>query len=75
MAVQRSVQGDTIEMIIFDHYGRQSAKLLDAVLMAHGNERLPEHGLFLPVGTLVHLPTVAEAQEVKELARIQELWH
>lgn len=75
MAVQRSVQGDTIEMIIFNHYGRQSATLLDAVLMADGNEQLPGHGLFLPVGTLVHLPTVAEAQEVKELTRIQELWH
>jgi phage tail protein X len=74
MDTVRSVEGDTIEIIVFNHYGRQTPDLLDEVFFADGNETLPRSGVFLEPGTIVHLPTIVEPEGTKELKRLQNLW-
>lgn len=74
MDTVRSVDGDTIEMIVFNHYGRQTAQLLDEVFFADGNEALPRSGVFLEPGTVVYLPEDTQNSETKQLERLQNLW-
>lgn len=74
MDTVRSVDGDTVEIIVFNHYGRQTPQLLDEVFFADGNETLPRSGVFLEPGTLVHLPEDTQNDETRQLKRLQNLW-
>ena len=49
----RSVQGDTLDAVVFRHYGR-TAGLVEDVLNA--NPKLADLGPVLPTGTLINLP-------------------
>lgn len=61
MAVLSSLEGDTIELMVYRHYGRQDADLLQRVLDHAANKELSAIGPVLPVGTVVTMPTVPEA--------------
>ena len=52
----RSVQGDTVDAVVWRHYGR-TAGLVERVLDA--NPGLADLGPVLPGGTLINLPTAA----------------
>lgn len=57
--VVRAVQGDTLDDLVWQHYGR-SAGAVEAVLEA--NPGLADLGAILPVGTRVELPDLAPAK-------------
>ncbi|ATI41962.1 phage tail protein [Pacificitalea manganoxidans] len=54
----RSKNGDTVDRIVWAHYGRQPAALIDAVLKA--NPGLAGQGALLPAGLRIALPEFAE---------------
>ncbi|MBD8890887.1 tail protein X [Roseibium litorale] len=64
MAVLTSLEGETIEQVVFRHYGRQDAVLLRRVLDAPANKALSASGPFLPIGTSVTMPEVEEETTV-----------
>ena len=59
MAVLRSNQGDTVELMVFGHYGSQDQGLVEAVLDDLANLGLADLGSVLPIGTLVTMPKFA----------------
>jgi len=52
----RSVAGDTVDLIAWKHYGRESA----AVHILEANPRLADHGPVLPAGVVIDLPDLPE---------------
>ncbi|KIC09819.1 P2-like protein prophage tail protein X-like protein [Leisingera sp. ANG-M1] len=64
----RSKEGDTVDEIVWRHYGSHVAGALETVLEA--NPGLADHGPFLPLGTLVQLPEI----EVPKEAETVSLW-
>ncbi len=56
MAVLKALQNETVEQMIYRHYGRQDADLLDAVIDDKRNLGLAALGLLLPLGTEVYMP-------------------
>lgn len=54
----RSDEGDTVDLIVWRHYGRQDDRLVEQVLDA--NPRLAGRGAVLPIGTRVWLPVLPE---------------
>lgn len=67
MATLRTVQGDTVDAIVWRHYGR-TAGLVELVLEA--NPGLAEHGPVLPNGTLVELPAAAPQAEQTQMVNL-----
>lgn len=65
----RSVQGDTLDDLVWQHYGR-SAGAVEAVLEA--NPGLADLGPILPTGTSVTLPDLEPA--APESGRRLKLW-
>ncbi|OEY67469.1 tail protein X [Marinobacter sp. X15-166B] len=61
MRETRALQGDTVDLICYRHYGYTDG-VTEVVLEA--NPGLAKHGPVLPMGTRVHLPEVA-AQPTK----------
>lgn len=61
MAVLTSLEGDTIELMVYRHYGRQDAELLQRVLDQAANKELSAIGPILPVGMAVTMPAIPEA--------------
>jgi len=55
-----SEEGDTIDRIVWKHYGRQGAGLVEFVLAS--NPGLAGIGPFLALGTRVDLPVAAQAK-------------
>jgi phage tail protein X len=53
-----SEEGDTLDRIVWAHYGRQSGGIVEQVLEA--NRGLADLGPILPVATRVSLPPVEE---------------
>ena len=64
----RSRQGDTVDLIVWRHYGRQDGRLVEKVLDA--NPGLADLGLLLPLGTEVVLPAIEEETGAVEVARL-----
>ena len=54
----RSKDGDTVDRIVWQYYGRQSGRIVEAVLAA--NPGLSDLGPDLPEGVRIALPEVAE---------------
>lgn len=67
MASVNAVQGDTVDLICWRHYGR-TAGVTEAVLEA--NPGLADHVPFLPMGLEVTLPELATQQKQE----ITQLW-
>ena len=67
MDTLRSVQGDTVDAIVWRHYGR-TAGLVERVLDA--NPGLAELGAVLPNGTLVNLPEAAPQAEQSQMVNL-----
>ncbi|WPZ28987.1 tail protein X [Sulfitobacter sp. OXR-159] len=63
----QSKEGDTVDLIVWKHYGRQSDGLVEAVLAA--NRGLAALGPILPLGTKVVLPP-AEEPRAQEAVRL-----
>lgn len=63
----RAEQGDTLDTIVWRHYGRTGG-LVEQVLDA--NPGLAEHGAVLPTGTLVILPPAAAQAEQTQMVNL-----
>lgn len=63
----RSIAGDTVDRVCWHIYGRTSGAV-ERVLEA--NPGLAALGVALPVGTLINLPELPEAQEQEKV----QLW-
>ena len=59
----RSEDGDVLDRIVWKHYGRQNAGLVEQVLEA--NPGLASHGPILPAGLTILLPEYAEPENVE----------
>lgn len=57
----RSKDGDTVDRIVWLHYGRQNDGLVETVLIA--NPGIADHGPVLPAGVLVALPEVEDTSD------------
>jgi phage tail protein X len=63
MALQyRTREGDTLDQIVWKHYGRQDGRHVEQVLEA--NPGLVEHGPILPAGVLIQLPDLSAPEKV-----------
>ncbi len=60
MATYRTIDGDTIDAVVWGHYGSLTGTL-ERVLDA--NQGLADLGPVLPIGTLIHLPELASVPE------------
>lgn len=63
----RSVQGDTIDALVWRNYGRTTG-LVERVLAA--NPGLADLGAVLPNGTLVNLPDAAPQAEQTQMVNL-----
>jgi phage tail protein X len=59
----RSENGDTVDRIVWAHYGRTSPRLVERVLDA--NPGLGDHGPVLPVGVRILLPVFDDPSQVE----------
>ena len=58
-----SEEGDTVDRVVWSHYGRQDAGLVETVLAA--NRGLALLGPILPLGTRIDLPVVVVPDAVE----------
>lgn len=63
----RSVQGDTVDALVWRNYGRTTG-LVERVLAA--NPGLADLGAVLPNGTLVNLPDAAPQAEQTQMVNL-----
>ncbi|MDR8014115.1 tail protein X [Ectopseudomonas guguanensis] len=63
----RTVQGDTVDAIVWRYYGR-TAGLVERVLDA--NPGLADLGPVLPNGTLINLPAAAPQAEQSQMVNL-----
>ncbi|AKX51712.1 phage tail protein [Thiopseudomonas alkaliphila] len=68
METVRALQGDTIDLICWRHYGR-TAGVVEQVL--DSNRGLAELGPVLPIGTPVKMPVEPEPAQT---AQVIQLW-
>lgn len=62
-----SKDGDTVDLIVWKHYGRQNAGLVERVLAA--NPGISDFGAILPLNTRIMLPVV-EVPKAEESVRL-----
>lgn len=75
MAVLRSVQGDTIELLVYRVHGRQDRASVEATLAHPDNKGLAALGPVLPIGTAVTVPDLpADETAAQTLAPTVSLW-
>lgn len=67
-------QGETLELMVFDHYGRQDGKLVERVLDHKNNRRLAALGEILPLGTSVFMPDITPLRPAAETRLIVNPW-
>jgi len=65
-AFYHSKEGDTVDEIVWRHYGNTVAGALELVLEA--NRGVADLGPFLPVGTIVLLPVFEETKETESVS-------
>lgn len=63
-----SKEGDSVDRIVWKHYGREGAGLVELVLEA--NPGIADLGPVLPMGTRVVLPLVPD----RKLVEVVRLW-
>lgn len=77
MAVlKRAIQGDTVESMIMDHYGRQSDELLDLVMRQEQNKHLsaPDAPFVLDSRIQVYMPDLPAQERVQIITPDINLW-
>jgi phage tail protein X len=67
MDTLRTVQGDTVDAVVWRHYGRTDG-LVERVLDA--NPGLADLGPVLPNGTLINLPAAAPQAEQSQMVNL-----
>lgn len=70
----RSVDGDTLEIIMDREYGYQSGELLDLMLHSQTNKVIQSPHIVLKTGTTIFIPDDPKANETKQLERLQNHW-
>lgn len=60
MTLYRTKDGDTVELVAWNFYGRQDNRIVERVLEA--NYGLADYGPVLSAGLLISLPDIAETQ-------------
>lgn len=55
-----SQQGDMVDYLVWNHYGRQDGRRVEQVLDHPRNYDLPDRPEILPVGTRVYMPHIEE---------------
>ena len=65
-ASYHSKEGDTVDEIVWRHYGNTVASAFERVLEA--NRGLADLGPVLPVGTIVLLPVFEETKETESVS-------
>lgn len=68
MAKIISTAGDTVDFIVWKHYGTQEGLLLEQVLAA--NAGLADYGVVLPAGVIIDLPELTAVGQSKGI----KLW-
>ena len=63
----RSNQGDTVDYLCWQHYGRTEG-VVEQVLNA--NPGLVELGEILPIGTLVEMPVISEKTQQNTMIKL-----
>lgn len=61
----RSKEGETLDEIVWRHYGNRVAGGLETVLAA--NPGLADPGPILPLGTVVNLPVIEQSDTVESV--------
>lgn len=61
MAFYRSKEGDTVDRIVWQYYGRQNDLIVEAVLSE--NPGLADYGPTLPEGVRIELPDIQQEQD------------
>ncbi len=77
MAVlKRAIQGDTVESMIMDHYGRQSDELLDLVMQQEQNKHLcaPDAPVVLDSHVQVYMPDLPVQERPRIITPDINLW-
>lgn len=65
MLYYRSKEGDTVDRIVWQHYGRQNDLIVEAVLAE--NPGLADYGPTLPSGVQVALPEIEQDQSTESV--------
>ncbi len=60
MQYYQSKEGDVIDAIVWAHYGRQGARIVEQVIEV--NPGLADRGPVLPAGVRIALPPIADAE-------------
>ena len=68
MPTVRSVEGDTVDLILHRRFGRTDEALVRLVLEA--NPGVPALGPVLPLGTVLHIPDAAPAATTRATVRL-----
>lgn len=55
-----SQQGDALDFVVWQHYGRQDGRRVEQVLDAPENYGLADKPEILPIGTAVYMPDIAD---------------
>lgn len=66
MSIQYARQGDTVELMVFEHYGRQDGRLVERVIDDLQNRHLAELPEILPIGTLVFMPDIEPLRKAED---------
>ena len=74
MGYVTAIQGDTVEQMVFDHYGRQDGRLVERVLDHKANRGLASAGTFLPLGQKVFMPDLTPLRSAAETRLIVNPW-
>lgn len=61
----RSKEGDMVDRIVWQHYGRQNDRIVETVL--EENPGLAEYGPTLPAGVQIKLPEIDQEQKTESV--------
>ena len=66
MEVKYARQGDTAELMVFKHYGRQDGRLVERVVDNIENRHLAGLPEILPMGTSVFMPDIEPLRRAED---------
>lgn len=67
-------QGETLELMVFDHYGRQDGRLVERVLDHKQNRTIADAGEVLSLGQKVFMPDIKPLRPAAETRLIINPW-
>lgn len=66
MSFSYARQDDTVELMVFEHYGRQDGRLVERVIDHLENRHLADLPEFLPIGTAVFMPVIEPLRQPED---------